>query len=246
MGNRIYLISLIVFAAFFSCRKGMEDCTNKPGAETLIIRKLSRFDKIRIGDRFDVAIVQDTSRIGEVELFGAPEITGGIVTRVENGQLTVEDKNHCKWVWQMAKRLKVTLYVDSLSRIELTGNVSLVSTDTLHLDALFVDHRSSGHQYLTLDIRELNLDHREGGTFNLFGKAQVFVPTIYETGKLDARFFPVNHLYIYHYGINRADVNALIDLSCRTENKGDTYYHFQPSGTLEVYGRGPGKLIRAF
>jgi hypothetical protein len=224
----------------------MQDCGNKPGADVLVSRQLPAFDKMHIGDRFDIRIVQDSTRAGGIDLFGPPEITGGVVTKVENGKLIVTDENRCKWVWQMGKRTAITVYIKDLREIEVLDNASLVCPDTLYLTELFIDHRSSAEQLITLDIPTLTLDHRQGGTFNLHGKGSNFVPTLYETGKLDARFFHASQVFVFHYGINRADVYASAALTCRTENKGDTYYHTLPSGLLKVYGRGPGTLKRGF
>ena len=248
MGNRVYHSALIILLLLSACRDAIQDCSRKAGDELVVTRQPGVFHAISVADRFDVEILQDSSKTGSVELYGPSDVLGGVETTVSGGKLNLRDKNHCKWVRELDRRLKVKVYVDSLTLIETLDAASVTSSDTLRLRAFKVIHFSTGLIDLlyTADKESIAVEGRDAGELRLRGSCGILVATLYETGPLHAEALHTDIVFVYHYGLNRADVRARDLVECNIENTGDVYVHQEPSLPIKRNGRGEGQVIKVF
>lgn len=245
MGRFIYFV-LIVFSFWGSgCSKIKEDCI-EAGVEITQTRVVEAFEKIKADNRMDIWLVQDSSKAGTIELFGPANLLDGITTVLVNGQLQISNDNRCKWLRELDKRIQCTLYVADLVYIEAIHNATFQNADSLKLHNLTIEQRSTGDIKLLLNVGTLTINHRESGVLELKGHAAIFIPTLYETGRLDSKLLKSEIIFAYHYGLGRLDVYPLYEMHLTVENKGNSYYHHEPSNQLTVKGSGPGKLIKAF
>lgn len=245
MGNRLYHIATLIALLFLSCSKIEDGCTEK-GALSEITRTVGMFHQIQAEDRLDVELIHDPSRQGEIVLKGYANLLDGVRLEVVNGQLILSDANRCKWLRELDNRVLCQVYIDSLSELCSKDDAAFFSLDTLPIIQLYFKQISTANQNLILDIGTLIFDHREAGEVSLSGKCAIFVATLYETGKLQAKDMPADLVFVYHYGLNHASVSPRSQLDCLIENSGNVYYHLDPQNGPNVTGRGSGSVERIF
>ncbi|HCS19573.1 MAG TPA: hypothetical protein DIW47_03235 [Bacteroidetes bacterium] len=245
MGNKLYHIAAVTALLFISCSKIEDGCTEK-GVLSEITRTVDLFHQIQAEDRIDVELIHDPSRLGQILLKGYANLLDGVRIEVNNDRLILSDANRCKWLRELDNRVLCQVYIDSLSELYSLDDASFFSSDTLPVNELYFNHNSTSDQKLLLDIGTLYFDHREAGEVRLRGNCDIFVATMYETGKLQAREMPADIVYVYHYGLNHVYVSPLNQLDCHIENTGNVYYHLDPQNGVNVSGRGSGTVERIF
>lgn len=243
MGNRLYHITTIILLLSLSCSKVKDGCTEK-GALTEVKRQVDLFYEIIAEDRLDVELIYDPSRKGEVVLKGHANLLDGVSLQVNNGRLTLNDDNRCKWLRALEDRVVCQVFIDSLSEIHSMDDASFFSKDTIPLKELYFLHKSTADQNLIFDMGTITFDHREAGKVTFRGTCDIIIATMYETGKLDAKEFPSDLVFIFHYGLNHASVSPRYLLECLMENSGNVYYHQDPLNGVKVTGRGSGTVQR--
>lgn len=245
MGNRTYHILALVVILASSCSKLKEDCTEK-GEYTRLVRQVSPFNTLQAEDRLDVELIQDPLRVGEIELVGYGNLFDGIRCIVENGNLYLRDENRCKWLRELDTRVLCRVYIDSLKHITNKDDAMIFSSDTLSFNELVLTEKSTSNVNLLLKTGTLTVEHWDAGEVILNGKGAIFIGTIYETGKLNAKNFTTENAYIFHYGLNSVSVKPRFVLECTIENSGSVYYHLNPLNAPDVKGRGSGNVVPAF
>ena len=58
---------------------------------------LNSFNKINIGEKFDLVLTQDTNQTEQVKITAGSHIINQIITKVNNNTLTIENKNTCNF-----------------------------------------------------------------------------------------------------------------------------------------------------
>jgi hypothetical protein len=239
-----YIVILVLLHA--SCRKDtLEDCFSKQGPDANLTRMLSeKYFEIELNDRFDVVLVQDSTKGNRIEMAGPADILAGIVTEVKNNRLIVKDDNYCKWFRQLGKRIPLTIYFSDLHYLHVKGNASVKSRDMIRSGQLIIDQFSTQHIRISIDAGTFDLNHRSRGEVYVEGYSAVFVPSLFNTGGLYASGLSGDYIFVYHYGTGAAKVNPFKVLESHIENKGSVYYYTDPSEKLRKYGKGEGRVIR--
>lgn len=221
-----------------------EACLQEPGVLKTDIRWLAPYEQLRLQDRFDVYLIQDSQQAGKAVITAPTNLLHGIVTKSENNRLVLRNNNKCRWLREMNKRIKVELFVANLSSIISDDGCALICADSLYFKNLKVEQRSTFNLQLKGRIGTLELASFEAGEVTLSGYSAVLILTNYETGAINAQEMLSDFTYVFHYGLNKCEVKPAIELEAYIGNKGNVYYHQIPSAELLRSGNGSGSLIR--
>lgn len=202
------------------------------------------FYELEVGDRFSVVLKQDTSQSPKVVIKGGKNVIKNIAVGVNNGKLDIRDRNVCNWTRDFSKKIHLEITCKNLHGITIKDACEVTQTDTLISDSVVVFQRSTGKVNLTFDIYgTLDVNHEGFGEVNLAGYAAIFVPVMFDAGKLYAQNLTGDYVFSYHYGINDLHVRPYKALFAFVGNKGNTYYYQEPVETpLQITRNGDGKV----
>ena len=242
--KRVFYI-IITIAVFASCKDkiGPEDCFMAAGKDATHEVVPGNFTAIDIGDRFKIELLQDTAQNPKVVLKGGKNVINNISVGVSNGVLTVKDRNVCNWTRDFNKKITLQITCKQLHGITIKDACEISYSDTLFTDSLVIFQRSTGTLNLAFNAGKLEVNHEGLGQINLSGYAAVFVPVMFDGGKLMAQHLQGDYTFAYHYGINQLHVKPYKALFVLVGNKGITYYYQEPIETpLQVTRVGEGKV----
>lgn len=244
MGNKLYYIALIALL-FGSCKRGeLADCFTGAGDMTTEKREVSSFERIEIGQLFELELLQDTSIDEYVILEGPADVLDGIAVEVKDRVLKIRDENRCKWIREQGKRLLAKVNIHNLAKIIVNDAASIVRSDSLILPDFVLEQRSVGSIDLTLSSTQFEINSYEAGEITVDGYAATLVVTLYETGPFYSVNMQSDYCFVFNYGLNDVHVKPFKVLESLVENKGNCYYYSDPVERLSTKGRGPGKTIR--
>ena len=214
------------------------------GTESSITISPGDFFEFEVGDRFIVDLKQDTTKFTSVTIKGGNNVIQNISIGVNNGKLTVKDRNICNWTRDFSKKIRLEITCRKINGITIKDACEIATSDTLITDSLVVNQRSTGRLNLSVNIDGgLDVNHEGLGEVHLFGYAAIFVPVIFDAGKLFAQNLQGDYTFSYHYGINDLHVKPYKALFAYVGNTGATYYYQEPFETpLKIIRFGEGKV----
>lgn len=244
--KKTHLILIAILLVFTKCKNklGPEDCFMAYGSESSIIISPGDFFEMEIGDRFVIDLKQDTSKFTSVTIKGGSNVIKNVSIGVNNGKLTIKDRNVCNWARDFSKKIKLEITCRKINGITITDACEIATSDTLLSDSLVIFQRSTGRLNLSVNIDGgLDVNHEGLGEIHLYGYAAIFVPVMFDAGKLFAQNLQGDYTFSYHYGINELHVKPFKALFAFVGNKGATYYYQDPIETpLKVTRLGEGKV----
>ncbi|HYG16507.1 MAG TPA: DUF2807 domain-containing protein [Bacteroidia bacterium] len=249
--KRLLYILLIPFI-LASCNEdaGPEDCFKPAGKYTEKEINTGSFTEIIVGDRFVVEFRQDT--VDKIIVKGGENVIANVNVKVTDGKLTVKDNNVCNWTRDFSRKIKLTVHCSKLKKLTINDACEITGSDTLRTPSMEINQNSTGTVNLTVIILsnilgesgQMTVNHKSHGEVKLSGYAPIFVPVLFDAGKLDAANFTGDYIFVYHYGINDAHVKPYKVLYVYVGNTGNTYYYAQPfEQPLNVTQKGQGQVI---
>lgn len=238
---RIAIVLLIFAVTLFStCKKSsVLDCFNNTGKIEKTERPVSYFHTIRLNDNVNLHLVQ--SNQDKLVLEAGTNLMRKIVTEVsEDSVLTISNENSCNWVRSYNKPINVYLNVKYLRYIEYRSVGNITNTDTLRLDSLQIDiFEGAGEIKLTLRtyVCAVNLHYGTADVI-LNGKGVANIFYLLGAGKIDAREFEADHVYLRNWSSNDMFVWADKFLSAEIKGLGNVYYKGKPGIESSLLGEG--------
>lgn len=227
-------IGILLLAFFAQCKDkiGPEDCFMAAGKEDEKTIYLNPFTSIDVEDRFIVELVQDSLKAPLMQIEGGENVINNVSVIIDNERLTIKDQNICNWTRDFGKRIKITIYYKELNGLIITDDVSVAAQNTIDSDSLIIEQKGTGTIDMDVFIDgKLEVNHRGFGEIKLSGYAAIFVPTMYDAGKLYAPNLQGDYTFCYHYGINELHVKPFKALFVLVGNTGATYYYKEPIET---------------
>ncbi len=246
MRKHFYII-VIIGGLLSACKDkiGPEECfmaAGKSGSREIVVND---FTSIIAKDRLVFRITQDTTQPQKVVLKGGGNVIKNVSVAVDNGQLIIDDRNVCNWTRDFSKKIIVEINCKTLHGITLNDAAEIEFTDTLQSDSLVVFQRSTGRVNLAVKIGKFEVNHEATGTLDVKGYAAIFVPVMFDAGKLDARNLQGDYTFAYHYGINELHVKPFKVLYALVGNSGNILYYAEPiEQPLKVERLGSGNVER--
>ena len=240
---------LLLILVFCGCRKDQwNDCFQGTGNDVTVTRELGSFNKINIGEKFDLVLTQDTNQTEQVKITAGSHIINQIITKVNNNTLTIENKNTCNFVRSYDRKITIEIRVKYLNDIEISSATNLKSIDTLHFEKsnyLKLKNYGLGDINLKLKLGYLEVHIINSGNIFLEGWSNILTCSIEEITVLDARKLLCDDIYLDSHTPLDCFVNPKNKLSVKFFNKGNIRYLAEPSFFKEITEqRGTGHLLK--
>ena len=239
-----YLL-LLLLPVFATCKKDSANCFTAAGSTKVEIREFKKdLMGIEVGQRIHLELASLPS--GRIEIEAPENFMKFIHAEVdEMGTLKIYETIGCGWNKDFDREIKVKV-ASGLSNLMVTVNgAARLFSDSLSVNKLTVIMKSTSPMSFNFVGTHLQIDHRGGGPITITGSTDVFVPTMYSAGKLDARDLKAQLAYVFHYGINEVHVMPIKELYAEIHNRGNVFYYSEPKDKpVQLLKIGRGNLIR--
>lgn len=230
-----------------SCKKeNAFDCFKSNGTTATETRNIGEFTVVKAFDKIDLNLVQG----GEckVEVNAGKNILRNIITKNENGVLTIENRNKCNFVRGYKHRITITVYLPQLQRVENNGVGTVRMTDYFYQDSVFVRAENSGDIHVAGHFKKLSSSSHGNGDVYVNGSCDYLYVYCFGTNFFRGYGLTVkNSAFIETISIGDCYVNAPEngELSCNIWRSGNIYYRGNPAAVNNYSdGTGSGKLIK--
>lgn len=248
--NNINIIFFIIFISTFisGCRKdNVPDCFKGKGKEATEERQLPPFKNIKINDRFNLIISQDTAKTENAILKGGENLLPSVKMEVKDSTLYIEDGNTCNWVRNFDDRITIALNIKDLNKIWVHDDVYVKTNGQINLETFYIDHSGMGNIEMDLKCSKfLQTDQYSAGEITLKGYAAVFVTTINDVGGMYASGLQGDYTYVFHHGTNECHVKPKKQMGVSIFYTGNIFYYAEPSELVFGKMNGSGQLIKKF
>ncbi|MGB0851141.1 MAG: GIN domain-containing protein, partial [Bacteroidia bacterium] len=145
------LIYILVGVILVSCNGDRkDDCITSLGKDIVELREVSPFTKLYVEDRVTVILVQDSSRLGEIELSGPEGVIPQIESEVKDGVIRLTNNNTCNFVRSFEYSIEVKVYVDVLEEIHIESIATVTNEGALDVENLRIVNYALSDSYLNL------------------------------------------------------------------------------------------------
>jgi hypothetical protein len=241
------LLTAIAFL-FFSCEKRqLDDCFSSTGSITEEIRSLAPFSKLKIGDRFEVLLIQDSSKEEHALVRCGKNIQEGISFKVnEGGWLEISNDNTCNFVRSFKTPIEIEIHLRELNEIMLTGATNIRTKDSLTLQSLVINHWALSDIDFHLNVTgEVFVNSINSAATILRGNAFKLSGSIEEVSDLDAQNLICQEVLLDTHTPRDCFVNGEELIFVKIYNSGNIFYVVEPHGRKEInVQKGSGDLIK--
>lgn len=195
-------------------------------------RNVGEFESIHISGWYDVTLTE--GKEGKITLEGKPSILENITTEVVNGKLKIKWDKYVKLSpFQGMSKVLITIPVEEIDAVVLSGSGSVVSNKTLRSDTFDTTLSGSGSIELNIETSSLSSTISGSGNTVLSGKTGTFKVQISGSGDIKA------------YELKADDVTASISGSAKIKVYANTSVTASISGSGDVKYMGPAKKINS-
>ena len=239
------ILPLLTLLILFGCEKSEDrSCFKAVGGETNKEIPLDAFDKLYLGPHLKYVLIQSDEE--KVVLYGGKNLLNFIETTVEDGKLSIRNKNQCNFLRSYDKVVTVHVYLKDIMNVLFEGTHELSCNNTLNVaDLTFVIRDGAGAVELDLNASSLHTIVTHGwGNFTMRGQVGYMKLEINSNGF--GSTYAMNVLDSLHVISNTSELVKVNANNCsfkaQTHSTGDIWYIGNPS-LLEFYGYGSGNLI---
>ncbi len=238
---------IICITTLFACKKAENrQCWKIAGTQLMSIVPLDEFNKISIGAKLQITLVQDTTNF--LEIIGYKNLNNFITTKIEDQTLHLSNDNKCDFTRKYVfKSIAIRLHFKHLESIHFKGTEDLFTEGTITTPRLYLDIMD-GSGTVNLHVNTQSFDAVQGhgfGNYNVSGWCENSSQTITSNGHCDASKLTVNNKLI---GINRSQVDCKFNLEntaiveLQTTAGGSIFYTGTPQSIVKSE-LGKGKII---
>jgi len=197
------------------------------GNQVTIERTTKDYDQIAISGFFDIDLVE--GKEGLLTLEGKQNILDYIITEVNGKKLTIKVKNGynlnpSSW----GKKVSITIPVESISALSLSGSGDIVGKKTLQADFFETSISGSGEITLALEVKSLKASMSGSGDMSLSGKATDFDVSISGSGDINAYNLVADYVDATVSGSANVKVTANMKINAKVSGSGDIDYRGNP------------------
>jgi len=241
-----YLIAIILVLGLNSCQKHqLNDCFTSAGSQDEEVRILDQFDRIQIGQKFDVVLVQDTISEPKIIIKAGKNVIEGIEAEVENNMLRVRNRNTCNFVRSFKDRIALEIHFSDLKELIVSGDVFVENRDTLALTELAIVQSALNDMILNLNVSErIHVSSINSSAVLLHGRAKKLEGSIEEVSNLDARNLKCEEVLLDVHTPWDCYIDGRKIIFVKIFNSGNIYYREEPLIQKELNVRkGSGDLL---
>lgn len=232
----------IVLALTVSCSAQWGKRIKGNGDEVTINRTTGDYDAIAVSGWFDVNLVDGAE--GKLTLTGESNLLEYIITEVNNGKLVIKTEkgvNLKPSSWNNG--IVITVPVESVNAIALSGSGDIVGKTTLRTNNLDTAMSGSGDITLDIDADTVSASMSGSGDIMLSGSTRDFDATISGSGDIKAFDLEADNVDATVSGSADIKVTAHKMLKARVSGSGDITYKGNPE-KLDTKTSGSGDISK--
>ncbi|MGB5460002.1 MAG: head GIN domain-containing protein [Eudoraea sp.] len=188
-------------------------------------RSTEEYDAIAVAGWFDVILVDGQE--GKLSIEGDENLLEYIKTEVKEGKLVIKVKkgfNLQPSSWKKDGGIYVTVPVESVSEVSLSGSGDIVGKKTISASEFSTNMSGSGDITLDVDSKTVTASMSGSGDINLSGTAEVFNVQISGSGDIKAYDLMADTVDASISGSADIQVTANKMLKARVSGSGDIHY----------------------
>jgi hypothetical protein len=217
--KRQVVICCLLFFLFPHCKK--PGCFSEAGAIISVRREAIAFHRVDLYDNISVILTQDT--IESITVKAAENIEPNIITKVENGILTIRNTTSCKWLRNPSENPTVYIGVKNLDYILYAGSGNVMSSNTI---------QSLNAQQLSATIEY------ESADFIFHGNADLCYCYANSRATLNLSDLKIKNLNIGYASVKDITVNVRDRIDANVYHTGNIYYKGNPAVFTTYYSSG--------
>lgn len=236
------LVVTLVLAITASCSAQWGKKIKGNGEKVTIERSTSDYDAIAVSGWFDVDLVD--GKEGQLTLEGESNLLEYIVTEVKNGKLVIKTENNVNLKpsdWNSG--IRITVPVERVSSISLSGSGDIVSKTTIKTEKLETAMSGSGDITLEIETNSVRASMSGSGDITFIGTTTDFAATISGSGDIKAFDLEADNVEATVSGSADIKVTANKRLQARVSGSGDITYRGNPE-KLDTKTSGSGDISK--
>jgi hypothetical protein len=243
--KRLIFIS-IVMALLFSCKKAEDrTCLKSIGEDAVLDVPVTDFNQLFLLQNLNYTLVADTASF--IRLKGGRNLLNMISSEVNEGVLSIENKNRCNFLRRYDRLVDVEIHYVQVDRVNYRGSHDVKGLDTIVGDSFhLVFSGSSGNAHFLVNVDFVNGFVNDGsGNYYFAGKAKEAHIEAYHNGFADVRELVVTQSLEVTTRSSRRVLCHVdgVPLKVNIAGTGDVHYSGNPS-SIELNRIGSGKLIK--
>ena len=210
------------------------------GNVVTIERTVGEYDEISSAGWFDVELVEGNE--GTLTLKGEENLLEYIKTEVKNGELVIKKEkgvNLQPSTWKSG--IKITVPVETIRAVRLSGSGDVVSKTTLKSDDFMASVAGSGDVELAIEAQNLKASISGSGDMELEGRATNLEVSVSGSGDINAYDLVADNVDAQVSGSADLEVTANKMIRARVSGSGDITYKGNPE-KIDTKSSGSGDI----
>ena len=169
------------------------------GPNISLTRNLNSTGILRIGQKFDVYLKQDTTVPESYTIEYPEDLIQNITHTLDDQIVIIKDNNQAKWMQDLNIRPKITLNLHRYKKLYIEGSSQWHCSDTLFGEALDIEMRSVLENDLWVNFNDITGKCNNLGSLNLSGRGTLFSFSVEAGSQLNARNMRCHDAYFWHF-----------------------------------------------
>lgn len=169
------------------------------GPNTKVFRSIHAADGIRIGQQFDVFLMQDTTQAEGYWIEFPEKLIPQIEHHLNDNEWQIRDENRGKWTQDLNRKPKITLNFHRYHKLIIDGSSTWKCLDTLLAPELNIDMNSVMNHDIWVNCNELTGRCQNLGSLNLSGKGTILSFSVESGSQLNALSLRCHDAYFWHF-----------------------------------------------
>lgn len=187
-------------------------------------RQVGKFNEIDVSGPFLITLLQNQQYAGKIIIDGSEQNINRVVTNVKGQELNISMEG----INIRTGVIELTIYIDDLKSIDLTGAVNLQGASALKFTDLSIDCSGSSVINLELTAENLEMDTSGKSSISLSGKAQSLNLDFSGASQFKGEKLELKHAIIDCSGASVVSVHALETLSVDASGASVIKYYGNP------------------
>jgi hypothetical protein len=232
--STLFIFALLMFSINSNAQFKKVKGSGKIITET---RTVAEFNKIIVSGAFHVQLIE--GKEGTITVEASDNLMNVIETEVKNGVLKIKTKKLTNIT--NYKTINITVAVEAIEAITLSGSGSVITTKTLKSAGLTLIVSGSGNMNLNVTTTNLITNVSGSGNVKLAGESDVFSCAVSGSGNINGLALHANITNAKISGSGNVKIHAINQIHAKTSGSGNVIYTGDPT-IVKLQSSGSGSI----
>lgn len=239
MKKLLTITALFILLPFYAQNWWNKNEIKGNGNITTETRNTSDYDGISVSGSFKVTLVSGNE--GKINITGDENLLEYVVIEVESGNLKIKMRKNFNI--SSTKRIEVTVPVEQIESLVLSGSGSISSTTEIKASSFSTVQSGSGKINLDINTRNLESTLSGSGHLTLSGVAENFEITVSGSGKIDSKQMNSENVSAQISGSGNITITTTESIKAIVSGSGQINYSGNPK-VIEEKVSGSGGIYK--